>query len=156
MAWWRVTGLFTLCVLEDLRVNLWGRHALQGMGIILCSPNILVAHMMLQQGFDPWRGLGKTQQGRLYPIDSGRHSGCTGLGYSSNQLFQEGSWSDNNDPPRKDSHLDYVAGKRACLSAPVAPDRGKIGCGPNIGWGTVTNGTYLGHLHSLEYPHICN
>jgi hypothetical protein len=53
-------------VLRDLPENLWGRDVLQGMGIILCSPNSVVSNMMLQQAFDPCRRLGKTQQERLY------------------------------------------------------------------------------------------
>jgi hypothetical protein len=51
----------TTYVLKDLPVNLRGRDVLQGMGAILCSSNSVVSHMMLQQDFDPQRGLGKTQ-----------------------------------------------------------------------------------------------
>jgi hypothetical protein len=63
------SGFFTPYVLKYLPVNLWGRDALQGIGAILCSPNNMGSHMMFQQGFNPQRGLGKTQQGSLYPID---------------------------------------------------------------------------------------
>jgi hypothetical protein len=56
-----VQGFFTPYVLKDILVNLWGRDVLQGMGAILCSSNSVVSHMMLQQDFDPQRGLGKTQ-----------------------------------------------------------------------------------------------
>jgi hypothetical protein len=54
-------GTFIPYVLKDLQVNLWGRDVLEEMGAILYSPSASdkVSHMMLQQGFDPCKGLGK-------------------------------------------------------------------------------------------------
>jgi hypothetical protein len=68
-------------VLKDLPVNLWGRDVLQEMGAILYSPSAKFSHMMLQQGFDPRKGLGKSQQGIKEPISSMPHPPHMGLGY---------------------------------------------------------------------------
>jgi hypothetical protein len=78
------SGLFTPYVLDNLLVNLWGRDELEGMGAILCSPNSVVSHQMFQQGYNPLRGLGRYQQGRLHPVQS---LGM-GLGYQATQHFQ--------------------------------------------------------------------
>jgi hypothetical protein len=69
-------------------------------------------------------------------------------------LFRRGPGRTTMIPPRKDSHLDYMTDKRACLVRPVAFNRGKFGCSPNTGFGTVRNGTY--YSQHLECPHICN
>jgi hypothetical protein len=57
-------------VLKDFPVNLWGRDVLQEMGVILYSLSAKVSHRTLQQGFDPRKGLGKSQQGKKEPISS--------------------------------------------------------------------------------------
>jgi hypothetical protein len=51
------------------------------MGAVLCSPSAKVSHMMLQQGFDPCRGLGKSQQDIKEPISSMPRPPRMGLGY---------------------------------------------------------------------------
>jgi hypothetical protein len=56
-----------------LPVNLWRRDILQEMGTILYNPSAKVSHMMLQQGFDPHKGLGKSQQGIKEPMSSMPH-----------------------------------------------------------------------------------
>jgi hypothetical protein len=54
------SGLFAPYVLDKL----WGRDVLEGMGVILCSPNSMDSHQMFQQSYNPLRGLGKHQQDR--------------------------------------------------------------------------------------------
>jgi hypothetical protein len=76
------SGTFLPYVLKDFPVNLWRRDVLQEMGAILYSPNAKVSHMMLQQGFDPCKGLGKRQQGIKEPISSMAHPPHVGLGYN--------------------------------------------------------------------------
>jgi hypothetical protein len=68
-------------VLKDFPVNLWGRDVLQEMGAILHNHSAKVSHMMLQQGFDPRKGLGKSQQGIKEPLSSMPHPPHMGLGY---------------------------------------------------------------------------
>jgi hypothetical protein len=43
---------------------------------------------MFQQGYNPLRGLGKYQQGRLHPVQPLENLGRTGLGYQAVQPFQ--------------------------------------------------------------------
>jgi hypothetical protein len=76
--------LFIPYVLDNLLVNLWGRDVLTDKGVISCSPNSMVSHQMFQQGYNPLRGLGRYQQGRLHPVQS---LGM-GLGYQATQHFQ--------------------------------------------------------------------
>jgi hypothetical protein len=68
-------------VLKDLPVSLWGKAVLQEMGAILYSPSAKLSHMMLQQGFDPHKCLGKSQQGIKELISSMPHPPHMGLGY---------------------------------------------------------------------------
>jgi dUTPase len=82
------SGLFAPYVLDSLPVNLWGRDVLDGMGVILCSPNSVVSQQMFQQGYNPLRGLGKYQQGRLHPVQPLEKLGRTGLGYQTAQPLQ--------------------------------------------------------------------
>jgi hypothetical protein len=69
------------CVLKELPVSLWGRDVLQEAGAILYSSSAKVSHMTLQQGFDPRKGLEKSQQGIKEPISSMPHPPHMGLGY---------------------------------------------------------------------------
>jgi hypothetical protein len=82
------SGLFTPYVLDNLPVSLWGRDVLEGMGVLHCSPNSVISHQMLQQSYNPLRGLGKYQQGRLHPVQPLENLGRTGLGYQAVKLFQ--------------------------------------------------------------------
>jgi hypothetical protein len=66
-------------VLKDLPINLCGRDVLQEMGAN--ETGAKVSLMMLQQGFDTPKGLGKSQQGMREPISSMPHPPCMGLGY---------------------------------------------------------------------------
>ncbi|XP_068919514.1 endogenous retrovirus group K member 21 Pro protein-like [Petaurus breviceps papuanus] len=68
-------------VVPGLPVNLWGRDILSQMGIIMCSPNAIVAQQMLSQGFLPGQGLGKNKQGRLTPVSIASKVGRAGLGF---------------------------------------------------------------------------
>ena len=49
--------------MPNLPTTLWGRDLLSQMGLIMCSPNEVVAKQMLEQGFLPDHGLGKERQG---------------------------------------------------------------------------------------------
>jgi hypothetical protein len=80
--------LFTPYVLDNPQVNQWRRDVLEGMGAILCSPNSVVSHQMFQQGYNPLKGLGKYQQGRLHPVQPLKNLGRRELGYQAVQPFQ--------------------------------------------------------------------
>jgi hypothetical protein len=80
--------LFAPYVLDNLPVNLWRRAVLDCMGAILYSPNSMVSHQMFQQGYNPLRGLGKYQQGRLHPVQPLENLERTELGYQAAQHFQ--------------------------------------------------------------------
>lgn len=67
-------------VLSGLPVNLWGRDLLSQMGIMMVSPNEIVASQMLRQGFLPGQGLGKHAQGIKTPISVDQHPRRLGLG----------------------------------------------------------------------------
>jgi hypothetical protein len=64
-----------------LPVNLLGRDVLQEMRAVLYSPRAQVSYMILQQGFDPCKGLGKSQQRIKEPISSMPCPPHMGLGY---------------------------------------------------------------------------
>lgn len=68
-------------VVPGLPVNLWGRDILAQMGAILCSPNEVVTKQMLQSGFIPGKGLGKSNQGINSPIETTPKTNRHGLGY---------------------------------------------------------------------------
>jgi hypothetical protein len=57
------------------------------MEVILCKPNNVVSHQMFQQGYNPLRGLGKYQQGRLHSVWPLENLGKMGLGYQAVQPF---------------------------------------------------------------------
>lgn len=80
-------GHFKPYILEYFPVNLWGRNVLAAMGVLIMSPNSVVASQMLIQGFVPNKGLGRHQQGRKFPIQSTPWIGRPGLGYSIDQSF---------------------------------------------------------------------
>ena len=50
-------------VMPNLPTTLWGRDLLSQMGLIMCSPHVVVTKQMLEQGFLPGQGLGKEGQG---------------------------------------------------------------------------------------------
>jgi hypothetical protein len=64
------SGTFLLYVQKELPANLLGRDVLEEMGAILYSPRAKISNMILQQGFDPCKGLRKSQQGMRDPISS--------------------------------------------------------------------------------------
>ena len=51
------------------------------MGIVLYSPDEKVSAQRLQMKYDPQKGLGKNQQGRLYPLELQINNQQVGLGY---------------------------------------------------------------------------
>ncbi|XP_060053027.1 endogenous retrovirus group K member 6 Pro protein-like [Erinaceus europaeus] len=46
-------------IVPALPVSLWGRDILAQLNLIMCSPNEIVTHQKLKQGFRPGQGLGK-------------------------------------------------------------------------------------------------
>lgn len=74
-------GTFQPYVLPHLPTNLWGRDVLSEMGALLYSPSPEVTNQMLNQGYDPTKGLGKNQQGMLQPFVPQTNSTRAGLGY---------------------------------------------------------------------------
>lgn len=62
------TGTTRPYVVPGLPVNLWGRDILSQMKVYMCSPNMIVTHQMLSQGYLPKQGLGKERQGNPAPI----------------------------------------------------------------------------------------
>jgi hypothetical protein len=83
----RHSGVFAPYVLDNLLVNLWGRDVLEGVGVIVCSPNIVVSHQMFQQAYNVFRGLGKYQQGKFHPVQPLENLGRMELGYQAMQHF---------------------------------------------------------------------
>ncbi|XP_043753346.1 endogenous retrovirus group K member 7 Pro protein-like [Cervus elaphus] len=74
-------GIFQPYVISSLPLTLWGRDILAQMGILLYSPDEKVSAQMLQIKYDPQKGLGKKQQGRLYPVELQVNNQRLGLGY---------------------------------------------------------------------------
>jgi hypothetical protein len=58
-----------------------GKRCFTRMGVILYSFIAKVSHMILQQGFDTQKGLGKSQQGMRESISSIPHPPHMGLRY---------------------------------------------------------------------------
>lgn len=50
------------------------------MNVIMCSPNEVIAHQMLKQGYLPSKGLGKHSQGIKTPISVTLENDRAGLG----------------------------------------------------------------------------
>lgn len=74
-------GTFTPYVVPSLPISLWGRDVMAQMGLLLVSPNELVTSQMLQMGFHPDKGLGKSLQGRRSPAPIRPKHDKAGLGY---------------------------------------------------------------------------
>lgn len=68
-------------VVPGLPVNLWGRDILSQLKLIMASPNEIVTQQMLNQGFLPGLGLGKTKQGMRHPLPITFKNNCSGLGH---------------------------------------------------------------------------
>lgn len=67
-------------VIPGLPVNLWGQDLLSQLGLIMFSPNEVIASQMLNQGFLPRQGLGKNAQGIKEPIQVTQRPPRLGLG----------------------------------------------------------------------------
>lgn len=80
------TGTTQPFVVPGLPVNLWGRDILSQMKVIMCSPNDIVTHQMLAQGYLPGRGLGKTGQGDPNPVMAMPKPDRSGLGFNNHFL----------------------------------------------------------------------
>lgn len=80
------TGTTQPFVVPGLPVNLWGRDILSQMKVIMCSPNDIVTHQMLAQGYLPGRGLGKTGQGDPNPVMATPKPDRSGLGFNNHFL----------------------------------------------------------------------
>lgn len=52
------------------------------MGVLLFSPSDKVTTQMLQMKYDPHKGLGKIQEGRVYPVQLHSNFQRQGLGYT--------------------------------------------------------------------------
>ncbi|XP_058159464.1 endogenous retrovirus group K member 7 Pro protein-like [Dasypus novemcinctus] len=70
-------------VLPHIPFNLWGRDLLAQLGTVIGSPSPIVTAQMLNQGFKPEKGLGRTESGALEPISATPHSNRADLGYFS-------------------------------------------------------------------------
>lgn len=75
------TGHVQPYIIPGLPVNLWGRDILSQLKLIMCSPNEVVTQQMLNQGFVPGQGLGKSGQGIKHPITVITNNNRTGLGH---------------------------------------------------------------------------
>lgn len=80
------TGAIRPFIVPGLPVNLWGRDILSQMKVFMCSPNDVIAHQMLSQGYLPGQGLGKQGQGNLDPITATPKADRTGLGFNNHFL----------------------------------------------------------------------
>ena len=74
-------GTFQPYVISSPPFTLWGRDILAQMGILLYSPDEKVSAQRLQMKYDPQKGLGKNQQGTLYPVELQINNQQLGLGY---------------------------------------------------------------------------
>ena len=52
------------------------------MKVFMCSPNEVIAHQMLSQGYLPGQGLGKNSQGRPTLTEATHNVDHAGLGYN--------------------------------------------------------------------------
>ena len=75
-------GSFCPYVIPGLPISLWGRDILMQMGMLLYSPDDWVSSQVLKMGYDPDKGLGKNQEGRLYPVVAEPKNDKHGVGYS--------------------------------------------------------------------------
>lgn len=73
-------------IIPGLPVNLWGRDILSQLKVIMYSPNETITQQMLNQGFRPGQGLGKSKQGIKQPLTVSICTDRAGLGYA-NQNF---------------------------------------------------------------------
>lgn len=80
------TGHVRPYIVPGLPVNLWGRDILSQMNLIMCSPNEVVGHQMLNHGFLPGQGLGKSGQGIKQPITVRPNHARAGLGHPDQNL----------------------------------------------------------------------
>ncbi|XP_049563820.1 endogenous retrovirus group K member 7 Pro protein-like [Orcinus orca] len=74
-------GSFCPYVIPGLPMSIWGRDILMQMGMLLYSPDDWVSSQMLKMGYDPDKGLGKNQEGRLYPVVTEPKNDKHGVGY---------------------------------------------------------------------------
>ena len=75
-------GTFCPYVVPSLPFSLWGRDILSQMGMLLYSPDEKVTNQMLQMMYNPDKGLGKDQQGIVWPLEAVPNKNREGLGYS--------------------------------------------------------------------------
>lgn len=77
----RQAGTFCPYVILGLPISLWGRDILTQMGMLLYSPDNWVSSEMIKMGYDPDKGLGKNQEGQLFPIVAKPKIDKCGIGY---------------------------------------------------------------------------
>lgn len=75
------TGTTRPFIVPGLPINLWGWDILSQMKVFMCSPNNVITHQMLSQGYLPGQGLGKLGQGDPRPITATPKLDRSGLGF---------------------------------------------------------------------------
>ena len=74
-------GNFQPYVVPSLPFTLWGRDVLSQMGMLHHSPDEKVTAQMLQMAYNPSKGLGKHQKGRIEPLNPVPQQQRLGLRY---------------------------------------------------------------------------
>lgn len=76
------------CVIAGLPINLWDCDLLSQLGIIMCSPNVVVTVQIFKNGYLPGKGLEKDGSGMLQPLEAKPRTPRVGLEI----FFQGGSF----------------------------------------------------------------